>query len=173
MARSGAPSTKNPRGDKTVATNRRARHDYSILETWEAGIVLVGSEVKSLREAKVQLREAFARVEGGDVWIHGMHIAPYPFSRDNPDPDRRRKLLLHRREVQEIREQVEQQGLTVVPLRIYFKDGLAKIEIALARGKHTYDKRHALAERDAKRDLDRAVRTHTRGGGDRGDGRDS
>jgi SsrA-binding protein len=100
------------------------------------------------------------------VWIHGMHIAPYPFSRDNPDPDRRRKLLLHRREVAEIRAQVEQQGLTVVPLRIYFKDGLAKVEIALAKGKHTYDKRHALAERDAKRDLERAVRSRARSGDD-------
>jgi SsrA-binding protein len=161
--RNGAPPA-NSRGDKTVATNRRARHDYSILETWEAGIVLIGSEVKSLREAQVQIREAFARVDGGDVWIHGMHIAPYPFSRDNPDPDRRRKLLLHKREVAEIRAQVEQQGLTVVPLRIYFKDGLAKVEIALAKGKHTYDKRHALAERDAQRDLDRAVRTRGRAG---------
>ena len=163
--RNGAPPT-NARGDKTVATNRRARHDYSILETWEAGIVLIGSEVKSLREAQVQIREAFARVDGGDVWIHGMHIAPYPFSRDNPDPDRKRKLLLHRREVETIRAQVEQQGLTVVPLRIYFKDGLAKMEIALAKGKHTYDKRHALAERDAKRDLDRATRARSRGPAD-------
>jgi SsrA-binding protein len=165
VARSGGATAKNPRGDKTVATNRRARHDYSILETWEAGIVLIGSEVKSLREAQVQVREAYARVDDGDVWLHGMHIAPYPFSRDNPDPDRKRKLLLHRREVAEIQRQVEQQGLTLVPLRVYFTNGLAKVELALAKGKHTYDKRHALAERDAKRDLDRAVRTRSRGGG--------
>jgi SsrA-binding protein len=166
VARSGGAPAKNPRGDKTVATNRRARHDYSILETWEAGIVLIGSEVKSLREAQVQIREAFARVDGGDVWIHGMHIAPYPFSRDNPDPDRKRKLLLHKREVAEIQRQVEQAGLTLVPMRVYFKDGLAKLELALAKGKHTYDKRHALAERDAQRDVDRAVRTRARSGHD-------
>ena len=161
--RNGAPPV-NARGDKTVATNRRARHDYSILDTWEAGIVLIGSEVKSLREAQVQIREAWARVDDGDVWLHGMHIAPYPFSRDNPDPDRKRKLLLHKREVADIQREVEQAGLTLVPMRVYFKDGLAKVELALAKGKHTYDKRHALAERDAQRELDRAVRTRSRTG---------
>jgi SsrA-binding protein len=162
VARRAAPPAANARGDKTVATNRRARHDYHILDTWEAGIVLVGSEVKSLRDGKAQLREAWARVDNGDVWLHGMHISPYSFARDNPDPDRRRKLLLHRAEVLELQQQVEQAGLTLVPLRVYFTNGLAKVELALAKGKHTYDKRAALAERDAKRDVERAIRGRSR-----------
>jgi SsrA-binding protein len=162
VARRTPSAPANARGDKTVATNRRARHDYHILQTWEAGLVLVGSEVKSLREAKVQIREAWARVDDGEVWLHGMHISPYPFSRDNPDPDRRRKLLLHRAEMAEIQQQVEQAGLTLVPLRVYFTNGLAKVELALARGKHNYDKRASLAERDARRDVERAIRQRSR-----------
>ncbi len=162
------PKTPNPdkaallRGDKTVATNRRARHDYEILETIECGVVLVGSEVKSLREAKVQIREAWANVEGSEVWLHGMHISPYGLARDNASVDRKRKLLLHRSQALELRTQIEQQGLTLIPLRIYFTHGLAKIELGLARGKKSYDKRHAMAERDAQRDMDRAVRANQR-----------
>lgn len=150
------------RGDKTVATNRRARHDYEIIDTFECGIVLWGSEVKSLRDAKVQIREAWATVENTEVWLHGMHIAPYGFARDNPIVDRKRKLLLHKSQALELRTQIEQQGLTLIPLRIYFTHGLAKIELGLARGKKRYDKRHALAERDAQRDIDRAVRAKQR-----------
>jgi SsrA-binding protein len=162
------PKTLSPdkaallRGDKTVATNRRARHDYEILETIECGVVLVGSEVKSLREAKVQIREAWASVEGGEVWLHGMHVSPYGFSRDTPVVDRKRKLLLHKSQALELRTQIEQQGLTLIPLRIYFVHGLAKIELGLARGRKRYDKRQALAERDAQRDIDRAVKADKR-----------
>ena len=151
-------------GDRTIATNRRARHDYEILESHECGIVLVGSEVKSLREAMVQIREAWAGIDGADLWLQGMHISPYAFTRDNPDPDRRRKLLLHRSEILELRSKVEQQGLTLVPLRVYFTHGLAKVELGLARGKRSYDKRHSLAERDALRDIDRALRAKQRTG---------
>ncbi len=150
------------RGDRTVATNRRARHDYEILETIECGVVLVGSEVKSLREAKVQIREAWGNVEGSEVWLHGMHISPYGFARDTPMVDRKRKLLLHKSQALELRTQIEQQGLTLIPLRIYFTHGLAKIELGLARGKKRYDKRNSLAERDAQRDIDRAVKANQR-----------
>lgn len=149
-----------PKGTKPVAQNRRARHDYEILDTYEAGIVLAGAEVKALRDAKVQLRDAYARVEGGEVWLHGVHITPYPFANGFGfvDPDRSRKLLLHKREIGELSVKTLQQHLTLVPLSIYFKDGRAKIELALARGRKTYDKRHALAARDADREAERAVR---------------
>ena len=145
-------------GDGTVLTNRKARHDYAILDVWECGIVLHGAEVKSLREHHANLQDAFARVDDGEIWLNGMHILPYAFSRAELDPVRRRKLLLHAHEIEEIRRKTEEKGLTLVPLKVYFKDGRAKLELGLAKGKKNYDKRHALAERDAQRDVERALR---------------
>jgi SsrA-binding protein len=148
-----------PKGVQLVATNRKARHDYDVLETYECGMALVGSEVKSLRASKVQLRDAYARVEGGELWLHGAHISPYAFSsgRDGHDPDRPRKLLLHRSEIDELAAHTQRDSLTLVPLSLYFKEGRAKLELALARGRRQYDKRHAIAERDARREAERAM----------------
>jgi SsrA-binding protein len=148
-----------PTGPKPVATNRKARHDFDILDQFEAGLVLAGAEVKSLRAGKVQLRDAYARVYDGAVWLHGVHVAPYVFANGFGvvDPDRPRKLLLHRREIEEMHERVSQEGLTLVPLSIYFKDGRAKVDIAVARGRKDYDKRHAIAARDADREAARAT----------------
>ena len=142
-----------------MAQNRRARHDYEVLDTFECGIVLQGSEVKSLRDGKVQLRDAYARVEGGELWLFGVHVAPYAFATGvgGHDPDRRRKLLVHRRQIDELLGRTRQEGLTLVPLSMYFKDGRAKVELALARGRKTYDKRHAIAARDAAREVERAA----------------
>jgi SsrA-binding protein len=155
-----------PKGtsNKIVAQNRKARHDYTVLETFECGIALKGSEVKSLREGKVQLRDSYARVDQGEVWLHGVHVAPYTHATGfgAVDPDRARKLLLHRKEIDELAGRTQQESLTLVPLSVYFKDGRAKVEIALARGRRTYDKRHAIAERDAKREAERAVRGRER-----------
>jgi SsrA-binding protein len=152
-------------GPRPVAQNRRARHDYDVLDTYECGIVLAGSEVKSLRDAKVQLRDSFARVTNGEVWLYGVHISPYSHAAGfgAVDPDRNRKLLLHRREIDELATRTTQDGLTLIPLSIYFRDGRAKLELALARGRHTYDKRHAIAERDARRESERAARVSARG----------
>ena len=152
---------------KAVATNRRARHDYEILSTYEAGIQLVGSEVKSLRDGKVQLREAFARVQDGEVWLYALHIPPYANAAGfgAHDPERRRKLLLHRREIQELFVKTTQQPLTLVPLSIYFKDGRAKVELALARGRKTYDKRQAIAQRDFERETERRFSRGRKGRG--------
>ena len=146
-----------PRPAATI-NNRRARHDYLVLETYECGVVLKGSEVKSIREGKANLRESYARVQDGEVYLHGMHVSPYSYSRDELDPVRPRKLLLHHRQIDEIVRSTAEKGLTLVPLRVYFKDGRAKVEIAIARGKRQYDKRHAIAERDAKREADRALK---------------
>jgi SsrA-binding protein len=146
-----------PRPTPTV-NNRRARHDYLVLETFECGLVLKGAEVKSIREGKANLREAFARVEGGEVFLHGMHVTPYSYSRDDLDPIRPRKLLLHHREIDELLRATNEKGVTLVPLRLYFKDGRAKVELAIARGKRQYDKRQAIAERDAKREAERALK---------------
>jgi SsrA-binding protein len=151
------------RGDQLVITNRRARYDYLVLETWEAGIVLAGAEVKSLRDGRGNLQEAYARVEDGEVWLHGMHISPYAYSRVELDPVRRRKLLLHHKEIVEIQRGVAERGHTLVPLRVYFKDGRAKLELALARGKRSYDKRQAIAERDANREIARTFGRHLKG----------
>lgn len=140
--------------------NRKAFHDYSIEETLEAGLVLVGSEIKSLRDGKANLRESYVRIEGGEAWLINAHIGAYPQggTHFNHEPLRRRKLLLHGNEIIYLRAKVEQKGLTLVPLRIYLARGKAKLEIAVARGKKLYDKREALAERDARRDMERAVR---------------
>lgn len=142
-----------------VASNRKARHNYDILETYEAGIVLVGSEVKSLRDAQVQMGEAYAVVDDGEVWLHNVHIAQY-FNVDvatRPMVDRRRKLLLHKKEIEDIGRKVNIERLTLIPLSIYFKDGRAKVEIAVARGRKHEDKRRAIAEKDMARDTERAL----------------
>ena len=150
-----------PKAERTgvVASNRKARHTYDILETYEAGIVLVGSEVKSLRDAQVQMGEAYAVVDGGEVWLHNVHIAQY-FNVDvatRPTVDRRRKLLLHKKEIEEIGRKVNIERLTLIPLSIYFKDGRAKVEIAVARGRKQADKRRAIAEKDMARETERAL----------------
>ena len=142
--------------------NRRARHDYAIGETFECGIVLAGGEVKSIRDGKVVLRDAYARVEDGEVWLYAMHVTPYAFSRPDLDPDRRRKLLLNRREIVELARATEQQGVTLVPLRLYFKDRRVKVELGVGRGKKHYDKRQSIAERDAKREAERALKSARR-----------
>jgi SsrA-binding protein len=146
-------------GPRPVAQNRKARHDYDILDRFEAGIVLAGSEVKSIRAGKVQLRDSYARVQEGEVWLHGVHVAPYAFSSGfgAVDPDRPRKLLLNRREIDELQQRTEQDSLTLVPLSVYFKDGRAKVDLAVARGRRKYDKRHAIAARDAQREAARAL----------------
>jgi SsrA-binding protein len=163
MAPKGQKSAKG--GPRPVATNRRARHDFEILDTFECGIALQGSEVKSIREGKVQMREAYARVDDGEVWVYSMHVAPWAYANGfgAHDPERRRKLLLHRREIEQLAARTAQEGLTLVPLSIYFVDGRAKLELGLARGRKTYDKRHALAERDAAREMSRVVARRGRG----------
>ena len=150
------------RGDQVVITNRKARHDYLILDAWECGIVLLGPEVKSIRDSRANLLDAYARVEDGEVWMYGMHVSPYAFSRGDLDPVRRRKLLLNGREIAEIAQRTQEKGLTLIPLRVYFKDGRAKVELGLARGKRAYDKRHAIAERDANRETARALKERQR-----------
>jgi SsrA-binding protein len=149
---------RDPDARKSISYNRRARHEYEILETYDAGLALVGTEVKSLRAGKVNFQDAFCKIEGNEVWIYNMHISPYEQgNRWNVEPLRKRKLLLHRWEIQELRGKVEQKGLTVVPLALYFQRGFAKLEIALARGKKLYDKREAIAERDQRREAARQL----------------
>lgn len=144
---------------KIVARNRKALHEYEIIDSWEAGIVLTGPEVKSVRAGKVSLAEAFARVENGEVWIYGMHISPYdPASRWNTDPLRTRKLLLNNREIRRLIGATREKGLTLVPLDLYFRRGYARLTLALARGKKLFDKREALKQRDAAREIERAAR---------------
>jgi SsrA-binding protein len=146
----------------TVATNRRARHDYQIIETVEAGIVLRGSEVKTLREGKASLQDAYAVIEGGDVVLH-MQIPAYSHTGyEGHEPTRPRKLLLHRREIDQLARKVAERGLTLVPLRLYFKGHLVKVDLGLARGKRAYDKRQAVAKRDAEREMARARKARTR-----------
>ena len=141
---------------KVVATNRKARHNYFLLDTYEAGIVLKGSEIKSIRGGQISLAQAYVTTDGQEAWLMNAHIAPYnEASRFNHDPVRPRKLLLHASEIRKLSEKVNQKGATIVPLRVYLKDGLAKIEIALAKGKKHYDKRAEIAKRDAQRELDR------------------
>ena len=145
--------------EKVVAQNRRARHDYDILETVEAGLVLTGTEVKSLRGGKASLAESYATVENGEAFVLQLHIPPYEQgNRSNPDPVRRRKLLLNRGEIDDLDRAVAQKGHTLIPLRLYFSRGYAKLLIGVARGRKTHDKRHAIAERDARREIDRARR---------------
>jgi SsrA-binding protein len=153
---------------KVVAKNRRARHDYEILETHEAGIALVGTEVKSLREGHIQLKDSYAKAEDGELWLVGVHVSPYAQADGfgGHDPERRRKLLLHRAEIAELAGRVQLESLTLVPLSVYFKDGKAKVELALARGRRRYDKREAMARRDAEREAERALSRRNREGVD-------
>ncbi len=146
-------------GEKTIATNRKARHQYHILETIEAGIVLQGTEVKSLRQGKVNLGDAYAKIKDGEVWLVEMHISPYEQGNVfNHEPRRPRKLLLHKREIKRLLGKVQERGLTLIPLRIYFKRGRAKVELALAKGKRLYDRREDIKRRDEEREVSRSLR---------------
>ena len=153
-------------GTKLIASNRKARHDYSILDVFEAGIMLQGSEVKSLREGHVQLVDAYARIVNGEVWLEGVHIAPYQFAVGvgAHDPDRPRKLLLHSAEIRRFRERIMKDRLTLVPLSIILRDGRVKVELALAQGRRKGDKRQAIAERDVKREIQRELSNRTKRG---------
>jgi SsrA-binding protein len=147
------------RGKKIIASNRRARHDYTIEDTVEAGLVLTGTEVKSLRAGRASLVDGFGQISDGEAWLHGVHIPQYTQGTwTNHEPRRVRKLLLHRREIDKLASSVNERGLTLIPLSLYFSDGKAKIELGLARGKRTYDKRQDLAKRDAAREVERALR---------------
>jgi SsrA-binding protein len=149
-------------GIKIIAQNRKARYDYHALDTWEAGIALQGTEVKSLRDGKVNLLDSYARVDGGEVFLHNVHIGEYDQGNQfNHEPMRKRKLLLHRHEINRMRGRVEEKGLTLIPLKLYFKKGRAKIEIALAKGKREYDRRQDIAKRDARRDMERDLKERT------------
>lgn len=151
-------------GTKMITSNRRARHDYEILDTYEAGIVLTGTEVKSLRTGRASLADAYADLHNGELRIHGVHIAEYSHGTwTNHAPRRIRKLLLHRGEIDKLTGKLTESGLTLVPLSMYFKNGWAKIELGLARGKRTYDKRQAIAKRDADREIERAVQRRAKG----------
>jgi SsrA-binding protein len=154
-----------PRGENTIAVNRRARFDYEIDETIEAGLVLTGTEVKSLRASRgVSIAEAFATVRGGEAWLVQATIPEYDFgNRGNHDPTRQRKLLLHRQELERLERFTQEQGRTLVPMRLYWRDGRAKVLLGLGTGKARYDKRHAMAERDAQRQVERALRDRQRG----------
>lgn len=145
-------------GRRTVARNRKARHEYEVLDTLEAGIVLKGPEVKSIREGKVSFQDAFARVEGGEVWLHSLHISPYEqANRYNVDPVRPRKLLLHRQEIRKLVGRVEEKGLTLIPLELLFRGGYAKVVLGLARGRKAHDKREKIKQQDLDREARRAV----------------
>ncbi|MHB8125989.1 MAG: SsrA-binding protein SmpB [Desulfitobacteriaceae bacterium] len=146
-------------GIKVVSENRKAFHDYFVEERVEAGIILTGTEIKSVRNSRVNLKDSFARLENGELWLHQMHISPYEQgNRFNHDPLRKRKLLLHRAEIVKLIGKIQLQGLTLIPLKIYLKHGLAKIELAVCRGKKNYDKRQDMAEKDAKREIERHLR---------------
>lgn len=145
--------------EKVVTVNRKARHDYFILDTFEAGLALLGTEVKSLRAGKVNLKDSYARVRHGELWLCGVHISPYSHgSYNNHDPERERKLLMHKSEIRRLSGKIEEGGMTLVPLRIYFRNGKAKVELALARGKKHYDKRQSIAKRDAKREISKQMK---------------
>jgi SsrA-binding protein len=152
------PSSGQAERVKVVASNRRARRNYTVVETVEAGLALLGSEVKSLREGRLDLKDSYAVVKGGEAYLVGAYVAPYEFARDGGhDPERERKLLLHRREIDRIAGQIAEKGLTLVPLQVYFKEGKAKVELGLAKGKTSYDKRESIKERDHEREMDRAA----------------
>lgn len=150
-------------GIKIVATNRKATHDYSIEDRFEAGIALLGTEVKSVRAGQANLREGYVQVRGGELWLVNTHIAPYdPAGREGHDPLRPRRLLLHRKEIARLLSRVQERGYTIIPLKIYLKNRRAKVEIALARGKRQYDKREAIAKREAGRQIERALKERSR-----------
>jgi SsrA-binding protein len=142
-----------------IATNRQARFRYHFLETWEAGLVLTGTEVKSLREGKAQIKDGYASLKDGEVWLHNVHIPPYaPASRENHEPERSRKVLMHRREIERLIGKTREKGLTLIPVRLYFREGRVKVELALAKGKDVGDKRQTIKEREMKREMERAIR---------------
>ena len=145
--------------DKTVAVNRRAHHQFAIEETVEAGLALTGTEIKSIRAGRVNLAEAYARIERGEAWLIGAHIAPYEQgNRNNHEPTRTRKLLLHRDQISELIGRTQAKGFTLVPMKLYIRNGMAKLEIGIGRGKKEFDKRRTIAERDARRDLERSTK---------------
>jgi SsrA-binding protein len=150
-------------GEKLIAENRKARHEYHLLERVEAGLVLTGSEVKSLRAGQAQLQRAFADIRDGELWLVGAHIAPYEQAAvESHDPDRDRKLLLHRREIDSLMGKVQERGFTLVPTRLYFKDGRAKVELALAKGKDVRDRRREISKRESNRQIERALKQRSR-----------
>ncbi|HEY1651651.1 MAG TPA: SsrA-binding protein SmpB [Acidimicrobiales bacterium] len=167
IAKRAAARDERSGGDRTVATNRRARREYEFLETLEAGIVLQGSEVKSLREGKAQINEAYARVDGGELWLFQMHIPPWTYATGfgAHDPDRKRKLLVHREQIDELMGKTQQQSLTIIPVSLYFRDGKAKVQLALAKGRKLYDKRNVIMARDAEREAARASKEMSRWSG--------
>jgi SsrA-binding protein len=159
MAKTKEEAQLERKADRNVVKNRRAFHDYFVLESMEVGVVLSGTEIKSVREGKVQMAEAYCRVENGELWIIGMHISPYTHgSYTNHDPLRPRKLLAHRDQIMHYAEEVERKGLTLIPLNLYLKQGRAKLEVGVCRGKKLWDKRDASADREAQRDIARAMR---------------
>ena len=157
-------SAPGKREAKVIAKNRRAFHEYEIVETYEAGLELTGTVVRSLRENNCQLTDCFALVRNGEVWMHNVHITPFAHGNiNNPDPDRKRKLLLHKKEIRALQEQAKEKGMALVPLKMYFKEnGLVKVELAVARGKKLYDKRASMKERDTRREIDRALKERSR-----------
>jgi SsrA-binding protein len=157
-------SSNRDTGRKVIASNRKARHDYAIVDTYEAGLVLTGTEVKSLRAGRASLVDGFATIRDGEVWLQGVHIPEYAQGTwTNHEPRRQRKLLLHRAEIERLIGRTRESGLTLVPLQLYFRDGKVKVELALARGKRSYDKRQDLARRDAQREMARAVGRRAKG----------
>lgn len=151
-------------GIKVIADNRKARHDYFVEDKYEAGIILTGTEIKSIRSGRINLKDSYAEIINGEIWLNQMHISPYEQgNRFNHDPLRKRKLLLHSPEIFKLNSKVQQQGMTLIPLRIYLKQGLAKIELGLCKGKKNYDKRDDLADRDAKRQMERDLRDRNKG----------
>jgi len=159
-----AAAREDRSGDRVVATNRRARREYELIETFETGIVLQGSEVKSLRQGKAQLNEAYARVDDGELWLFQMHVPPWEFGTGvgAHDPDRKRKLLVHRAQIDELVGKTQQQSLTLIPVSVYFRDGRAKVQLALAKGRRLYDKRNVLKARDAELEARRAAKEVSR-----------
>lgn len=149
---------------KIIAKNKRAFHEYEVMDRYEAGLQLTGTEVRSLRENNCQMTDSFALVRNGEVWLHNVHIPPFAQGNiNNPDPDRKRKLLLHKREIHQLQEAIREKGMAVVPLKMYFsKNSLVKVEIAIARGKKLYDKRATMASRDSKREIERALKQRSR-----------
>ncbi len=163
MAKSGKKKPASDSRNRVVSTNRKARHDYVLEDTFEAGLVLTGTEIKSIRAGNVNLVDSYVQAKDGEMWLLNCHIAPYdPASRENHDPRRPRKLLLHKREIARLISRVNERGYTIVPTRLYLKEGLAKLEIALARGKRLYDKRATLSKEQSQRDIERALKQRSR-----------
>ena len=162
MVGKGSKEVHLAKGQRIITENRKARHNYHIEDVFEAGMVLKGTEVKSLRQGRVNLKDAYARIKKGEVFVYQMHISPYPFAYyNNHDPLRPRKLLLHKREIKRLYGKVNEQGAALVPLKLYFKNGKVKIAIALAKGKRKYDKRESIRRRDEQREMDRARKKYT------------